>query len=339
MSQVVMHGQSAAECREKVREASVSTEMEASGTHRGILDFNLMVLFDAMMQERNLTRAASRLGLSQSAGSHALARLRQVLHDDLFVRGPDGMHPTPRAEQIAGPWREALRMLRMTLEPDTFDPSTTTRSFVVGVDSYAARAVVPSLARTVGTLSPRARLDVRPIGGLNILDQLDAGAMDVALSKLIDGGERFKCIRVMDDDYVALIDRDHPAANGPVANGPVMSIEDVARIPHIAISSGNDDTGFVDDVLEQHGFTRQIAIQAPLLSLVLMLIGSNRLAVVPRRVAIGLAQICPLAVKELPFPSPRISLSMIWHRRLDNHAAHRWLRDRIREAAQVLAAD
>jgi DNA-binding transcriptional LysR family regulator len=242
------------------------------------------------------------------------------------------MCPTPRAEQIAEPWRDALRILRMTLEPDTFNPSTSTRSFVVAVDNYAARAVVPPLSRIVDNRAPLVRLDVKPVGRLNILDELDAGAMDVALSKLIDGGDRFKCIRVMDDDYVALIDKAHPGVEGPV-----MSITQVAQIPHIAISSGGDDTGFVDAALKQFGLRRNVAIQVPLLSIVLMLIGANRLAIIPRRVAIGLAQICPLVVKELPFPSPRISLSMIWHRRLDNHAAHRWLRDRIREAGRTLA--
>jgi DNA-binding transcriptional LysR family regulator len=151
--------------------------------------------------------------------------------------------------------------------------------------------------------------------------------MDVALSKLVAGGERFKCVRMMDDDYVAVMDKAHP-----VADEPVLSIQRVAQIPHI--SSSGDDTGFVDEALEAQSLTRKIAISVPLLSIVLMLVGSDRLAVIPRRVANGLAQVCPLVVKELPFPSPRIALSMIWHRRLDNHAAHHWLRDRIRESVQ-----
>jgi DNA-binding transcriptional LysR family regulator len=292
------------------------------------IDFKLLVLFDAIIQERNLTRAGDRLGLSQSATSHALARLRQMLHDELFIRGPDGMRPTPRAEQIAEPLREALRVLTATLEPESFDASTLTRGFVVAVDDYAARTIVPELARTVSRLSPSARFDIRPIGGLKVMDQLDTGAVDVALTKLTGDGERFKCVGVMDDDYVALLDKAHPT------NEAVMSIERFAQIPHIVLSSSEDDSGFVGDVLETHGLARRIAIRAPLLSVVLMLIGSDRLVVVPRRVANGLAKICPLVVKELPFPSPRIALWMIWHRRLDNHAAHRWLRDTIKKAAQ-----
>jgi DNA-binding transcriptional LysR family regulator len=307
----------------------LTAETGAFGWNRGTIDLNLLVVFDAVMGERNLTRAGRRLGLSQPAASHALARLRHMLHDDLFIRTPDGMQPTPRAEQMAEPLRDALRVLRMTLEPETFDPSSATRGFAVAVNNYAARAVVPTLARIVSNLAPRVSLEISPIGRLNVLDQLDAGAMDVALSKLVDGGERFKCVRVMDDDYVAVIDKAHP-----VADEPVLSTERLARIPHIVVTSSGDDTRFVDDALEEHGLARKIAIRVPFLSIVLMLVGSDRLAVVPRRVADSLARICPLVVKELPFPSPRIALSMIWHRRLDNHAAHRWLRDRIRESAQ-----
>ncbi|HEY2615939.1 MAG TPA: LysR family transcriptional regulator, partial [Acetobacteraceae bacterium] len=86
----------------------------------GAIDLNLLIVFDALMQDRNLTRAGRRLGLSQPATSHALSRLRHMLHDDLFIRSPDGMQPTPRAQQMAEPIRDALRVLRLTLEPEDF---------------------------------------------------------------------------------------------------------------------------------------------------------------------------------------------------------------------------
>jgi DNA-binding transcriptional LysR family regulator len=149
------------------------------------------------------------------------------------------------------------------------------------------------------------------------------------LSTLIDGGERFRCVRVMEDDYVALLDREHGAAMEPE-----LSADLVAKIPHVTITSSGDDTSFIDEALEQRGLARKIATRVPFLSLVLILVNSKLLAVVPRRVAVDLARICPLVVKELPFPSPRIALSMIWHRRVDNHAAHRWLRDMIKTSAR-----
>ena len=304
--------------------------LHAVGTNWGTVDLNLLIVFDAVMQERNLTRAGKRLGLSQPAASHALARLRQMLHDDLFIRTPDGMRPTPRAEQMAQPVREALRELRITLEPEAFEPASSTREFSLAVNNYAARAIVPALARIVGNLAPRVSLDINPIGMRDVFDHLDAGGMDMALTTLVDGGERFKCVRVMDDDFVALLDGSHPAAEGAV-----IPAERLADIPHIAITSTGDDTSFIDDALEQRGLARTIATRVPFLSVVLMLVGSDRLAVVPRRVAEDLARICPLVARELPFPSPRIVLSMIWHRRLDNHAAHRWLRDMVKTSVRT----
>src|ERR1700733_5219533 len=154
----------------------------------GTIDLNLLIVFDALMRERNLTRAGRLLGLSQPATSHALARLRHMLHDDLFIRSPDGMQPTPRAQQMAEPIRDALRVLRLTLEPEEFDVAQSARGFSIVVNNYAARAIVPTLARKVGESAPNVSLDIRPVGMADVLDQLDAGGADVALAQLVDGG-------------------------------------------------------------------------------------------------------------------------------------------------------
>jgi DNA-binding transcriptional LysR family regulator len=231
---------------------------------------------------------------------------------------------------MAGPVRNALLALSNTLKPETFDPATAERDFTIAVNNHAARAVVPALIRDVASVAPGITLDIQPIGRTDLTDQLDAGGTDVAISTLIDGGERFRCVRVTDDDYVALLGRDHRAAREPE-----LSAELLAEIPHVAITSSGDDTSFIDDALEQRGLARKITTRVPFLSLVLILVNSNLLAVVPRRVGVDLIRICPLIVKELPFPSPRIALSMIWHRQVDNHAAHRWLRDMIKAAART----
>jgi DNA-binding transcriptional LysR family regulator len=304
--------------------------MGGYGNNWGSIDLNLLIVFDMIMREHSLTHAGRRLGLSQPATSHALARLRQMLNDDLFIRTPEGMQPTLRAEQMAEPVRQALLALSITLKPESFDPASAQREFTMAVNNHAARAIVPALIRDVANVAPGVTLDIRPIGTADLTDQLDAGGTDVVLSTLIDGGERFRCVRVMDDDYVALLDREHEALTEPE-----LSADQVARIPHVAITSSGDDTSFIDEALEQRGLVRKIAARVPFLSLVLILVNSNLLAVVPRRVAVDLTRICPLVVKELPFPSPRIAVSMIWQRRVDNHAAHRWLRDMIKTSART----
>jgi DNA-binding transcriptional LysR family regulator len=288
-------------------------------------DLNLLVVFNVVAQEKNFTRAGQRLGMSQPAVSHALTRLRYALKDELFVRTPEGMQPTPRAERMAGPVRAALRELQVTVEPDEFDASQTSRSYTIAANDYAARAVIPALSRRMAKLAPSTVLEVRPIGALHVLDQLDAGGVELAVTTLTEGGDRFKCVGLLDDEYVAIL-----SSNNPVTAEPELSIEAFAALPHITITSSGDDTHFIDDALADRGLARVVLAKVPLHSLILMLIGSEALAVVPRRVAVDLVAICPLTMRPLPFPSPRVSLSMIWHRRLDNHLAHRWLRGTLR---------
>jgi DNA-binding transcriptional LysR family regulator len=288
-------------------------------------DLNLLIVFDAVMQEKNLTRAGRRLGMSQPAVSHALARLRHMLKDELFVRTPEGMRPTPRAERIAEPVRAALQELQVTLEADEFVPAESSREFTIAANNYAARAVIPGLVHSVAKLAPSVVLDVRPVGLLNVLDQLDNGSVELALSSLMEGGDRFKCVGLLEDEYVAVLASDHPEAAAAE-----LTIEHFAALPHVSITSSGDDAHFVDDALSEHGLARFVAIKVPLHSLRSVLIGSQAVAVLPRRVAADLTTHAPLTLRALPFPSPRISLSMIWHRRLDSHPAHRWLRGTLR---------
>ena len=289
--------------------------------NRNQCDLNLLLIFDAVMQERNLTRAGRRLGMSQPAVSHCLARLRHMLKDELFVRTPEGMRPTPRAERIATPVRAALQELQVTLEDDEFVAIESTREFTIVANNYAARAVIPPLIHRVAKLAPSIVLDVRPTGQLDMLDQLDRGTVELALGALVEGGDRFKCIGLLEDEYVAIMASEHAEAMAAE-----LSIEQFAALPHISITSSGDDTHFVDDVLSERGLARLVAMKVPLHSLRSVLIGSEAVAVLPRRVAADLANYGPLTIRALPFPCPRIKLSMIWHRRLDNHPAHRWLR-------------
>jgi DNA-binding transcriptional LysR family regulator len=293
----------------------------------GTVDLNLLTVFDALMHERNLTRAGRQLNLSQPATSHALARLRLMLKDELFVRSPEGMLPTPRAEQMSESVRDALNILRVALnpDPDAFVPGSATNVFTLVVNNYAGRAIVPLLAQHVAARAPGVRLDVESVDWRDPLEQLDHGK-DLALTALVDGGERFKCVHVVEDDYVAILGR-----NNPACCEPMLTLEHIARIPHVVVSANGEDTGFIDDALSQRGLQRNIAVRVPFATLALMLIGSDRLAILPRRAAIGLASVCELEVRDLSFPSPRIGTAMIWHRRLEKHPAHVWLRRAVRD--------
>src|SRR6266436_539145 len=139
----------------------------------GAIDLNLLVVFDAIMRDRSVTRAGLRLGLSQPAMSHALTRLRHMLKDELFVRSPNGMMPTPRAEELAAPIRMALDGLQQSLEPVQFDPSKATATFRIAVDNYAAIVLVAPIAADVAKIAPAVTLEFRPSGTLDVLERLD----------------------------------------------------------------------------------------------------------------------------------------------------------------------
>ena len=298
-------------------------------TNWNAFDLNLLVVFDAVMQEKNLTRTGQRLGLSQSAVSHALARLRHMLKDELFVRTPEGMQPTPRAERMSRPIHQALQEMRVVLEADEFDPSHASHTFTISANNYAARAVIPTFVRRVAALAPSVVVEVRPIGMLHTFDQLDAGAVNLALDTLTEGGDRFKCVGLLEDDYVAILSDDHP-----VTGEPALSVAHIGELPHITITSSGDDTQFVDEVLAEHGLARHVWARLPLHSLLSVLIGSRALAVVPRRVAADFMTTSPVTTRPLPFVSPRVSLAMIWHRRFDHHPAHCWLRATLRASVK-----
>jgi DNA-binding transcriptional LysR family regulator len=185
--------------------------VEVAQMNWGAFDLNLLIVFDAVMQERNVTRAGDRIGLSQPAVSHALSRLRHMLKDELFIRTPEGMMPTPRAEQLAEPLRRALSDMQLALEPESFVPSEASRRFEVAVNNYAAVVLAPSILMTVIATAPGIRLDLRPSGLRDMPALLDRGEHDLAIGTFDDVGERFARAPLLEDSFVVAMRRDHPA--------------------------------------------------------------------------------------------------------------------------------
>jgi DNA-binding transcriptional LysR family regulator len=299
----------------------------------GAIDLNLLVVFDAVMQERNVTRAGQRLGLSQPAMSHALTRLRYMLKDDLFIRSPKGMLPTPRAEQLALPVRSALDGLQHSLEPSQFVPSNATRSFRIAVDNYSAVVLVGQLAGRIIKIAPGVTLEFRPSGTLNILDLLDRGELDLAIGTFPEQGERFSHLSLLQDDFVIVLRKDHPATGTRE-----LSMEKFAALSHLIISSAPYATDFVDQALARRRLARRIQLRAPFLSAVRILGASDMVSVLQRRVAEELVRYRPLSIRPLPHSSPTLETAMIWPRWLDNQPAHRWLREIITVVAKGLSA-
>ena len=295
------------------------------------LDLNLLVVFDAVMTDRSVTKAAVRLNMAQPALSHALTRLRQALQDELFVRTPDGMAPTPKAESLAEGVREALDGLRTALDSaEPFDPTTADRQFAIAVNNHAAIVLAAPLATAAAAEAPGVVLDFRPSGTLDLADRLDRGMLDLAIGGTAAPGDRFADLRLFHDRFAVLMRRGHAAANAGA-----LTLAVFAALPHLMITSSGERVDFVDEALAAAGLARRIALRAPLLATPAALLQSDMIAVVSERAAQEFARTAPLATVPLPLESPVLTTAMLWHRRVGAVPAHRWLRDLVLRVART----
>jgi DNA-binding transcriptional LysR family regulator len=297
----------------------------------GAIDLNLLVVFDAIMRDRSVTRAGQRLSLSQPAMSHALTRLRHMLKDDLFVRSPNGMMPTPRAEQLATPIRIALDGLQQSLEPVQFDPVETTATFRVAVDNYAAIVLVAPIAAHVSRIAPGVKLDFRPSGTLNVPDLLDRSELQLAIGPHGAHGERFSLRRLLQDQFVVVHRKGHPAAKARE-----FSTEKLASLPQLEISSAQFDAEFIEASPGRAKSAPKPAMRAPFLSAAQILATSDLVSVLPLNVAKNMTRSHQLVFHRLSRSPKPIEATMMWLRRLDNQPAHAWLRDVIGYVTQGL---
>jgi DNA-binding transcriptional LysR family regulator len=288
----------------------------------GAIDLNLLVVFDALMRDRSVTRAGQRLGLSQPAMSHALTRLRHMLKDELFVRSPNGMMPTPRAEQLATPIRIALDGLQQSLEPTQFEPAKATATFRIAVDNYAAIVLAAPIAERVARNAPGVTLDFRPSGTLNIPDLLDRSELHLAIGAPRVQAERFSLRRLLQDQFVVVHRKGHPAAGARV-----FSTETLATLPQLEISSAQFDADFAEAAPEKSKPVFKPAMRAPFLSAAQILATSDLVSVFPLNIARHMTKSHGLVLHRLSRPPKPIEAAMIWLRRLDNQPAHAWLRE------------
>lgn len=293
-------------------------------------DLNLLLVFDAILRERSVMRAAQALALSQPAVSHALNRLRYLVKDQLFVRTPAGMMPTPRAEQLALPVRKALNDLQLALETETFTPATAQRLFVIAVNNYAAVVLTGPIVAACRAQAPHIRLSLRPSGTLDLTDLLERGELDLVISARDAPAERFASQPLIEDPYVAVLRRGHPALRRK------LTFATFAGLPQLAISSSGEDIGFIDAALAARGKTSDVALETPYLSAGAVLVQSNLVAVLGRQIAQEFRRAYPIEIRELPFAAPKLRSVMLWHRRFDDQPAHLWLRETIRATAAAI---
>jgi DNA-binding transcriptional LysR family regulator len=295
--------------------------------HSASLDLNLLKVFDALMQTRSASRAALLLGLSQSAVSHALGRLRESTGDPLFIRSAGRMEPTDRAQRLAEPLREALILAASALVPDldqAFDPAASRRVFTIGAGDYAATVMLPGLLAEIAEAGWGVRLAVLPIDRDAALDMVDSGRIDLAIGLLNQARRWQERVVLFEEVQSCLFDGPRLGITAPIP------LEQFCALPHLVPSLHADFATFVDEELAALGLARRsILASAHFLSLPLMLKRVSALASLPRRLCLACANAAALTVSPLPVPARSFDVSMLWHRRDTASPAHRWLRERL----------
>ncbi|MCC8167148.1 MAG: LysR family transcriptional regulator [Planctomycetes bacterium] len=293
--------------------------------HITAIDLNLLLVFDTLMAERSVTRTAERLGITQPAVSHALARLRNLLGDRLFVRTPKTMLPTPAAEALAPDIRAALQRIESVLsQRNDFSPATSARRFTLGLSDYASVVVLPRLLEVLKQESPNVSVVVKNTGHGIGHAQLDNGEVEVVVGNFSAPPAHLEETVLFKEDFVCAGRAGHPALKRSLTLNRYLSLE------HIQVSTSGAPHGYVDRVLAAQHKERKVAVtvghflMAPLLAETTDLIATE-----PRRLLVPLAKQFSLAIHRPPFTIPTFNVTMAWHSRHSTEAAHAWFRSRV----------
>lgn len=284
------------------------------------LDLNLLRAFDALMLERNVTRAAARMALSQPAVSGMLNRLRDAFDDQLFVRSQRGITPTLKAQSLVEPIGRILAEADQLLHPSEFAPATAVFTVTLAATDYAMRAVVQPFIIALRTRAPGIKVAVRPIDEAAVLERMERGELDLALLTPESAHPELHARRLFDERYVGVMRASHPQAARPG-----WSLDEFCALDHGIVSlQGGGFTGPTDAALAQLGRQRRVVVSVPSFVMLLDLIRTTDIvALVPERL---IGETDGLCLKSPPVAVPGFTKLLTWHARTHEDAGHRWLR-------------
>jgi len=300
-------------------------------------DLNLLRVFDAVMAEGSLTRAAVLLSMTQPAVSHALKRLREALGDEVFQRTTRGVRPTPLAEGLWPQVREALAALRQAIAPGDFDPKRDAVQLRLAMADATAALLAPALVAAIEQQQALATLRMLPLSTRDPRRLLQANAVDLAVGSFpevlpvlqAEGAESLLRHRALyDTRYVCVMRRGHA-----LAKKRALTLDSFCAAPHLLVSFSGKPFGLVDQALAALGRQRRIVLTVnQFFTAGRVVARSNLLTALPESFLEATGYLEELAIAEMPMAMPTVHVGMLWHLRHDADPAHRWLR------AQVLAA-
>lgn len=314
------------------------------------LDLNLMRVFDVLLEERSVTRAGARLGLTQSAVSHALNRLRYMLSDDLFVRGPAGMQPTPRAVEMGPQVHAALNQLLAALAPSDFDPATSERRFAVVAGAYASAILAPPIASRLAEVAPQSELVIAELA-MDVLERMDARRVDFMVGSVLAAPERYARETILTEELVWVV-----RTGNPLFQGNRIDLKTLVSVPHVVIArnlpgliedggerrafvsrASWEDAGAFEAALAARGLTRRVGVSVPdTYTALAVAIRTDMATLIPRRLALLSAQGGRVKLIDPPYESPTVDVTLLYLRERLAEPAITWMRDVIRTVAAGL---
>lgn len=294
------------------------------------LDFSMLVIFRDLVRQQKTTIVAAQLGLSQSAISHALSRLREVLGDPLFVRRPSGLEPTSRALELLPKVETILRLAQDALDvPAQFDPVSSTRAFRLAGNDLVGALITPSLLGLLRKEAPGCRVAFKFAVGAASLNALRTNDLDLAIGRIWDLSEDFQATPVFEESFVVVIRKHHPVTRGK------LSLDDYLALDHILVSFSGGFWGMVDQALKRRRLKRRVVASVPMFMTAMSTAAqSNLAATVPARLAAKYAKQLGLAVFDTPLKIDPFTISLVRHARSASDPGLDWLSHKILQAGQ-----
>jgi len=298
-------------------------------------DLNLLPTFIVLMEERNVTRAAERLGITQPALSNTLTRLRAMLRDPLFIRERYGMQPTQKAQELAPAIAAALAALDdVILGQQDFDPARAERLFTIAPNSFVEFALMPAVVARLGREAPGIRLRLTPFGGELAETGVVSGSTALVMGRVTDPPDTLVVQHLMDDGLACVLRADHPQV------GDRLSREQYERLKHVNMLPPGRLRAGLFQALERQSLRREVAVSVThFLAIPELIAVTDYCTTLPRLVCRRLARDARLKVVPTPVDLGRFPVEMAWHVRYRQDPAHRWLRSLIGEVARTMSVE
>jgi DNA-binding transcriptional LysR family regulator len=296
-------------------------------------DLNLLVVFIVLAEERNVSRAAERLLVSQPAVSRGLARLREMFHDDLLVRTTKGYEPTPQGQRLMQELEVMLPKLDRLLSGSSFDPSVEQASFRIAATDNATAVLAPVICREVLPGAKKVRIDFMPWHPQEVFEELMRGSVDLVLgANTVDMPEVLQSQMIYDEDFVCVVDAKSRLRKA-------LTIEEYMSAQHISISIQGGTQGIPDKWLLAKGYKRKVAMQVPYFEGAMRCVrGTKLIATIPRRFAEGSLERIAVRMLTPPTEITGFRYMMMWHPRVNTDAAHAWLRATMRSVGEMVSS-